>query len=90
MLRSVSKLSVSYQNLDIEIIFGGAIVGAVISVPIVIVTVLLAKSLEVGMVADGRLDGWDWFYVLIVPFASALVSGITAYVTVAFKLRRTL
>lgn len=70
--------------------FGGAIVGAVISVPIVIVTVLLAKSLEVGMVADGRLDGWDWFYVLIVPFASALVSGITAYVTVAFKLRRTL
>ena len=70
--------------------FGGAIVGAAISVPIVIVTVLLAKSLEVGMVADGRLSGWDWFYVLIVPFASALVSGITAYVTVAFKLRRTL
>lgn len=70
--------------------FVGALLGTMIAMLLVFLVGNVLAMFEEGLITNGSLDTKDWSFLLFLPLVAALISGLSAYVTVNYKLKRSL
>lgn len=83
-------ISLLFSRRTLTFSFGGALVGMLLAIPLIIIIGTMAAGLEGGVLANASLSALQWLLIAALPFAAAILSGFTAFLTVGFKLKRTM
>ncbi len=82
-------ISLLFSRRTLTFSFGGALIGMILALPLIIIIGTMASGLEGGVLANGSLNFAQWLLIIALPLGAALLSGFTAFLTVSFKLKRT-
>ena len=81
-------VAMNYVKRISEMSFSAGIIGAVLAVPAIMLVGNMAKDIEAGIFNAVTFGAENWLLILILPIISALLTAVTAYVTVIKTLRR--
>ncbi len=83
-----SYVARQFQNRALSLGLRGGILGLLCAVPTLYLARLLLQRIDSGLLPELTLRSWEWAIVILLPVAAALVTMVTARVTVLRTLAR--
>lgn len=81
-------IAINYVKQITLMSLSAGVVGTLLSLPAIMVVGNMAKGIEAGIFNSVTFGAWDWLVILLLPLVSAVLTAITAYITVVRVLRR--
>ncbi len=83
-----SYVARQFQNRALSLGLRGGILGLLCAVPTLYLARLLLQRIDSGLLPELTLRSWEWAILILLPVAAALVTMVTARVTVLRTLAR--
>ncbi len=83
-----SYVARQFQNRALSLGLRGGILGLLCAMPTLYLARLLLQRIDSGLLPELTLRSWEWAIVILLPVAAALVTMVTARVTVLRTLAR--
>ncbi len=80
-------IAINYVKQISQMSAVAGIVGAILSVPAILIIAHMAQGIEAGIFNSATFGMEDWVFILLLPFVSATLVALTAYLTVVKTLR---
>lgn len=81
-------IAINYVKQITLMSLSAGVVGTLLSLPAIMVVGNMAKGIEAGIFNSVTFGAWDWLVILLLPLVSAVLTAITAYITVVRVLRK--
>ena len=80
-------IAINYMKQISKISFFAGIIGTILAVPAIMIVGDMAKDIEAGIFNAVTFGAENWLIILLLPIVSAILTAITAYITVVKTLR---
>lgn len=81
-------IAINYVKQITQMSLSAGVVGTLLALPAIMVVGNMAKGIEAGIFNSVTFGAWDWFVILLLPLVSAVLTAVTAYITVVRALRK--
>ena len=85
-----SYISILFSKRTIFFSFIGAVIGLLLAVPAFLIMGYLLKGLNLGILGSGNFYTNDYLLLASLPFIAGILSGVSAFITIRWKLKSTL
>lgn len=83
-------ISILFSKRTIFFSFIGAVVGLMLSMPAFLIMGYLLKGLNLGILGSESLSASDYMALALLPVIATILSGMTTFITIKLKLKKTL
>ena len=83
-------IALLFSRRTLTFSLAGAFIGTFLALPLIIIIGTMLSGLQEGLLARASLAWFQWFFIASIPIFAAVLSAVTAFLTVACQLKRTM